>query len=134
MGLVQVYPPMVAESDPQVSKSKEETTGFSFSWRVSVPFMCEFLLVFILCLFVSVFHFLCVLVINCFILSVFSKQVVYLDFLEPGPYRQVPHTLPRIRVWKGDMIKDYSELDRIQRHVYGKRPVSFFTAHVLFCC
>nr|CAB3457497.1 unnamed protein product [Digitaria exilis] len=55
-----------------------------------------------------------------------EMEVVYLDFLEPGPYRQVPHTLPRIRVWKGDMIKDYSELDRIQRHVYGKRPILSF--------
>ncbi|CAL4993095.1 unnamed protein product [Urochloa decumbens] len=48
--------------------------------------------------------------------------VAYLDFLNVGN-QHLPLTLPRILVWKGDMIKDRSKLDHVQGHVYGKCPL-----------
>ncbi|CAL4948916.1 unnamed protein product [Urochloa decumbens] len=50
-------------------------------------------------------------------------DVVYLDFLMIGPHRQLPSTLPRITVWKKDMIKEYSVLDCVEGHIFGKRPI-----------
>ncbi|CAL4891926.1 unnamed protein product [Urochloa decumbens] len=49
--------------------------------------------------------------------------VAYLDFLAFGPHDQLPSTLPRITVWKKDMIKQFSELDRVDGNVFGKRPI-----------
>ncbi|RLN23093.1 hypothetical protein C2845_PM07G16370 [Panicum miliaceum] len=45
--------------------------------------------------------------------------VAYLDFLNIGQ-QQLPATLPRINVWKGDMIKERSNIDRVESHSYGK--------------
>ncbi|CAL4993624.1 unnamed protein product [Urochloa decumbens] len=50
-------------------------------------------------------------------------DVVYLDFVMIGPHRQLPSTLPRITVWKKDMIKEYSVLDCVDGHIFGKRPI-----------
>ncbi|CAL4988007.1 unnamed protein product [Urochloa decumbens] len=50
-------------------------------------------------------------------------DVVYLDSLMIGPHRQLPSTLPRITVWKNDMIKEYSVLDCVDGHIFGKRPI-----------
>jgi hypothetical protein len=52
--------------------------------------------------------------------------VVYLDFLVLGPQEQLPSTLPRIRVWKQDMIKEFSELGCVEGHIFGKRRILSF--------
>ena len=43
---------------------------------------------------------------------------MYLDYVDFGP-RRPPHTLPRISIWKGDMIKTYSDLDLKSPGCYG---------------
>ncbi|KAL6657095.1 hypothetical protein ACP70R_004875 [Stipagrostis hirtigluma subsp. patula] len=50
--------------------------------------------------------------------------VYYLDFLVFDP-RVIPQSLPRIGVWKQNMIKKFANLDRKnrKRHVYGSRPI-----------
>ncbi|XP_039805184.1 uncharacterized protein LOC120669513 [Panicum virgatum] len=48
--------------------------------------------------------------------------VMYLDYVDFGP-RRPPHTLPRISIWKGDMIKTYSDLDLKSPGCYGFRPL-----------
>jgi len=48
--------------------------------------------------------------------------VVYLDFLNLG-HQQLPSTLPRLVVWKGDMIEEKAKLDSLQGHIYGKHPI-----------
>ncbi|TVT97738.1 hypothetical protein EJB05_56997 [Eragrostis curvula] len=51
-------------------------------------------------------------------------EVYYLDFLRFGSrVPSIPRTIPRINVWKGQMIKIYSLYDKISANVYGKRPV-----------
>ena len=52
----------------------------------------------------------------------YCVQVVYLDFLNLG-HQQLPSTLPRLVVWKGDMIEEKAKLDSVQGHIYGKHPV-----------
>lgn len=54
---------------------------------------------------------------NRFILFV---QVRYLDCLDFGR-QNVSVSVPRISVWRGNMIKFYSELDRKKRNQFGKR-------------
>ncbi|TVU33530.1 hypothetical protein EJB05_25353 [Eragrostis curvula] len=48
--------------------------------------------------------------------------VLYLDHVDFGS-RQPPDTIPRILVWKQDMIKSYSDLDEKSHGVYGLRPL-----------
>ncbi|KAJ1276115.1 hypothetical protein BS78_05G189400 [Paspalum vaginatum] len=60
--------------------------------------------------------------------------VVYLDRLDFGD-RQVRGGIPRIGVWKGDMIKLYSQLDSVGSGQYGSRlmldaPHTSFAKHV----
>ncbi|KAM0864595.1 hypothetical protein ACQ4PT_043822 [Festuca glaucescens] len=54
--------------------------------------------------------------------------VRYLDFLDFGSV-QIQSSLPRISVWKGDMIKEYIKLDMDDGNFYGKLEVSncFYT-------
>ena len=47
-------------------------------------------------------------------------QVRYLDFLDFSS-RNVDQTTPRVRVWRGNMIKVFSDLDRKSRHQFGKK-------------
>ncbi|WVZ81976.1 hypothetical protein U9M48_029299 [Paspalum notatum var. saurae] len=48
--------------------------------------------------------------------------ILYLDRLVPV-HNQLPPTIPRISVWKKNMIKEHASLDRIQDNVYGKLPL-----------
>ncbi|TVU13656.1 hypothetical protein EJB05_37076 [Eragrostis curvula] len=48
--------------------------------------------------------------------------VIYLDNVDFGN-RQPPDTIPRVLVWKQDMIKSYSDLDEKSHGVYGLRPL-----------
>jgi hypothetical protein len=78
------------------------------------------------------------LLLNSWLLCNFSLflyvQVVYIDFLKTGQ-QQLPPTLPRISVWKGDMIKEMAKFDCVQGHTYGKCHVSFFPCFFLiFSC
>ncbi|CAL4967943.1 unnamed protein product [Urochloa decumbens] len=50
-------------------------------------------------------------------------DVVYLDSLMFGPHGRLPSTLPRISVWKQNMIKEFSKLDCVEGHIFGKRPI-----------
>ncbi|CAL4931449.1 unnamed protein product [Urochloa decumbens] len=52
--------------------------------------------------------------------------VIYLDFVDFGP-RNVPHDIPRISVWKQNMIQSYSQLDRKSKACYGLRPKLSFS-------
>uniref|UniRef100_A0A0E0MUJ8 Ubiquitin-like protease family profile domain-containing protein n=1 Tax=Oryza rufipogon TaxID=4529 RepID=A0A0E0MUJ8_ORYRU len=52
--------------------------------------------------------------------------VNYLDFLNFG-MRKVLQDTPRIKVWKGTMIKKFSKFDKISKGVYGKRPIKDFS-------
>ena len=54
---------------------------------------------------------------NCNLYTLFF-QVMYLDFVDFGP-RRLPNTLPRICVWKGNMLKTYSDLDLKPNCSYG---------------
>ncbi|CAL4917542.1 unnamed protein product [Urochloa decumbens] len=51
--------------------------------------------------------------------------VRYLDFVDFGP-RMLPHDIPRISVWKGNMIQSYSQLDYKSNGCYGLRPMLDF--------
>ncbi|TVU42440.1 hypothetical protein EJB05_08845, partial [Eragrostis curvula] len=48
--------------------------------------------------------------------------VYYLDFVNFGVH-YVPRGIPRIKVWRGDMIKSYSKRDQINGRTFGKRPI-----------
>ncbi|CAL4942344.1 unnamed protein product [Urochloa decumbens] len=52
--------------------------------------------------------------------------VLYLDFVDFGP-RNVPHDIPRISVWKQNMIQSYSQLDMKSKGCYGLRPKLSFS-------
>ncbi|TVU41880.1 hypothetical protein EJB05_15437, partial [Eragrostis curvula] len=55
---------------------------------------------------------------------IYFLAVYYLDFLRFGSrVPSIPRTIPRINVWKGQMIKIYSLYDKISANVYGKGPV-----------
>jgi len=51
---------------------------------------------------------------------------MYLDYVDFGN-RRVPDSIPRIFVWKGLMIKTYSELDLKSPGCYGFRPLLDFS-------
>ncbi|TVT99258.1 hypothetical protein EJB05_55385, partial [Eragrostis curvula] len=51
-----------------------------------------------------------------------KSMVLYLGHVDFGS-RQPPDTIPRILVWKQDMIKSYSDLDEKSHGVYGLRPL-----------
>ncbi|EEC78424.1 hypothetical protein OsI_18253 [Oryza sativa Indica Group] len=55
-----------------------------------------------------------------------KSKVNYLDFLNFG-MRKVLQDTPRIKVWKGTMIKKFSKFDKISKGVYGKRPIKDFS-------
>ncbi|CAM0153031.1 unnamed protein product [Urochloa decumbens] len=52
--------------------------------------------------------------------------VLYLDFVDFGPHN-VPHDIPRISVWKQNMIQSYSQLDMKSKACYGLRPKLSFS-------
>ncbi|CAL4896598.1 unnamed protein product [Urochloa decumbens] len=52
--------------------------------------------------------------------------VLYLDFVDFGP-RNVPHDIPRICVWKQNMIQSYCQLDMKSKGCYGLRPKLSFS-------
>ncbi|KAL6883292.1 hypothetical protein ACP4OV_010706 [Aristida adscensionis] len=58
---------------------------------------------------------------------IYYLAVCYLDFVDFGA-TQVADGFPRICVWKGDMIRSYSQLDEIRESVYGKRPWKSFSS------
>ncbi|KAL6878269.1 hypothetical protein ACP4OV_012439 [Aristida adscensionis] len=58
---------------------------------------------------------------------IYYLAVCYLDFVDFGAL-QVQGGFPRISVWKGEMIKSYSELDQLRESVYGKRPLRNFSS------
>nr|CAB3446780.1 unnamed protein product [Digitaria exilis] len=55
------------------------------------------------------------------------KDVMYLDFVNFGG-RQVPDDIPRIAVWKGEMLKEYSSFDMKSTGSYGCHPLLDFSA------
>ncbi|XP_039841646.1 uncharacterized protein LOC120701911 [Panicum virgatum] len=55
--------------------------------------------------------------------------VLYLDHLVFGPQDLLPATLPRICVWKQGMIKEFSELDCVRGHTFGKHPILPFKSN-----
>lgn len=48
--------------------------------------------------------------------------MLYLDYVDFGA-RQVPDFAPRISVWKGGMIKDYTDYDLKSMDSYGFHPL-----------
>lgn len=51
---------------------------------------------------------------------------MYLDHRDFGS-KNVPKDVPRIAVWKQDMVKIYSDLDEIDDENYGPRPLKDFS-------
>ncbi|KAM0845570.1 hypothetical protein ACQ4PT_056281 [Festuca glaucescens] len=51
---------------------------------------------------------------------IYAPVVHYLDCLDFGS-QNVDQSIPRISVWRGNMIKFFSKLDRKRRHCFGKR-------------
>jgi hypothetical protein len=60
----------------------------------------------------------------------FYNQVQYLDCLDFGR-QNVDQSIPRVNVWRGNMIRLYSELDRKRPHRFGKRNIKGVPA---ICC
>ncbi|KAE8781065.1 hypothetical protein D1007_45726 [Hordeum vulgare] len=56
-----------------------------------------------------------------FDLCTYCLAVLYLDKLDFG-IRVVEQGVPRILIWKGNMIKHFSELDRKNSNSFGRRP------------
>jgi len=56
---------------------------------------------------------------------IYHTTVRYLDFIEFGSIK-LPPTLPRIRVWKGKLIKHFSELDKGKDGKYGSSTIKEF--------
>jgi hypothetical protein len=52
--------------------------------------------------------------------------ILYLDHRDFGS-KNVPKDVPRIAVWKQDMVKIYSDLDEIDDENYGPRPLKDFS-------
>lgn len=59
----------------------------------------------------------------CYMEPVLFCQVRCLDFVDFGPI-QLPPTLPRIRVWKGNLIRLFGEMFMGTNGKYGSYPVS----------
>lgn len=57
--------------------------------------------------------------------------MVYLDNVEFGDYN-VSNEIPRICVWKSDMIHAYSEFDKIDDDTFGLRPLRDFKSTCYF--
>jgi hypothetical protein len=55
-----------------------------------------------------------------FVCICICSQVYYLDSLDFGA-RLIDQSVPRISVWKGNMIKFFSELDHKKSNLFGKR-------------
>ncbi|CAL4911134.1 unnamed protein product [Urochloa decumbens] len=53
---------------------------------------------------------------------IYYLSVIYLDHVNFGS-RQLPQTIPRICVWKGSMIKQYSDFDFKSSGCYGSHPL-----------
>ncbi|CAL4903648.1 unnamed protein product [Urochloa decumbens] len=53
---------------------------------------------------------------------IYYLSVIYLDHVNFGS-RQLPQSIPRICVWKGSMIKQYSEFDLKSSGCYGSHPL-----------
>ncbi|CAL4911061.1 unnamed protein product [Urochloa decumbens] len=53
---------------------------------------------------------------------IYYLSVIYLDHVNFGS-RQLPQSIPRIYVWKGSMIKQYSEFDLKSSGCYGSHPL-----------
>uniref|UniRef100_A0A0A9C1Y0 Aminotransferase-like plant mobile domain-containing protein n=1 Tax=Arundo donax TaxID=35708 RepID=A0A0A9C1Y0_ARUDO len=53
---------------------------------------------------------------------IYFIAVYYLDFVNFGVHF-VPRGVPRINVWKGDIIKLYSKSDQVDSRSFGKRPI-----------
>ncbi|CAL4930323.1 unnamed protein product [Urochloa decumbens] len=53
---------------------------------------------------------------------IYFLAVLYLDFVDFGP-RRVSNAIPRISVWKGNMIRTYSNFDLKSRGQFGFRPI-----------
>ena len=64
----------------------------------------------------------------------FFFQVRYLDCLDFGR-KNVPHSLPRVLVWRGDMIHVFLELDRKCQQPFGKKHLKevWTTGHPIVC-
>ncbi|CAL4999170.1 unnamed protein product [Urochloa decumbens] len=56
---------------------------------------------------------------------IYYLAVLYLDFVDFGP-RRVSDAIPRISVWKGNMIRTYSNFDLKSPGLYGFRPIMDF--------
>nr|AER41589.1 ulp1+protease+family [Oryza glaberrima] len=52
----------------------------------------------------------------------YCLAVNYLDYVNFG-LRKLPLDIPRINVWKGNMIKEFSKFDKKSKGVYGRRPL-----------
>jgi len=57
---------------------------------------------------------------------IYHTAVHYLDFIEFASIK-LPPTLPRIRVWKGKLIKHFSELDKGKDGNYGYSSIKEFS-------
>ncbi|CAM0912141.1 unnamed protein product [Alopecurus aequalis] len=53
---------------------------------------------------------------------IYQQAVRYLDFIDLGPIK-LPSTIPRIRVWKGDLINHFSQIDKGKDGNYGSHVV-----------
>jgi hypothetical protein len=52
----------------------------------------------------------------------FIYQVSYLDSVEFG-LNSLPDEYPRMLVWKGNRIRQYSDMDKNSSNSFGKRPL-----------
>uniref|UniRef100_A0ACD5YRI8 Uncharacterized protein n=1 Tax=Avena sativa TaxID=4498 RepID=A0ACD5YRI8_AVESA len=58
----------------------------------------------------------------------YALAVYYLDSLDFG-VRMLDQSVPRISVWKGNLIKFFSELDYKKKNIFGKRQLKKNLAH-----
>jgi hypothetical protein len=99
-------------------KSKDfEFCYYILAVSFSSPFFSYLIYGFIFVQFFSFFFLLAgyFMFYNCIFL-----QVYYLDSLDFGA-RTVDQTVPRITIWKGNLIKFFSDLDHRKNNLFGKR-------------
>lgn len=53
--------------------------------------------------------------------SSYSNGILF-GFLDFGPNNKIAAMVPRINVWKGDMIKTYNSFHSLGSGSFGKRP------------